>query len=556
MLDELDEAKIDLICGENDPAVALSAPLDPREEEGSKKPTWAGVAGSVKTFATVTLPALVRRPAAQLPRVGKQVRLATHWRKGRPVRPAAVRHRSSHYRNQLPADNDDRPMLGGSGQDEPGAAASPHMDHSPETQDVTTLGEGDLAQQATPAQGVAIATYIADKDVRDTEVDGPTALVTPHAPVFRDDRPVSHLRYRNPALHAPLLRSLWLPRDPLRAVDLGDTVNLHTAFVSSGGGRGVIGSWDDAETSTRGSGDRKAESGAEMPLQAAATSSSTHDVKLSLSAPPSLRRRRSSHGRPVENGDGEDAGTSDSAELQPSGLPAPILVGEPETLSLGVTAAGAASPAPIAPSLPPSPATPLTKVSTHAVHRSPTEEHSSPAGAVSPRMGPLVSPARSTRSFTLSRILSSGSASTTHSPPPPASSSASSPTRIRIPRTRTSRSGSLATVRSTTTAQKGTLRTRRASSAFSGGFVEAAEEGPEAGEAAGEPVVSNAEAIRTELVEEERRSHLAHAQRDAWRKEKEHQEAEARAGGQVPGPGGLWRKVLLWHDEDVLADDT
>lgn len=68
-----------------------------------------------------------------------------------------------------------------------------------------------------------------------------SALITPHAPVVRDDRPVTHLRYDNPALVTPLERTLWLPRDPLLPLDLGDTVDYHgTALVSSEGGRGVI----------------------------------------------------------------------------------------------------------------------------------------------------------------------------------------------------------------------------------------------------------------------------------------------------------------------------
>lgn len=68
-----------------------------------------------------------------------------------------------------------------------------------------------------------------------------STLITPHAPVVRDDRPVTHLKYDNPALVTPLERTLWLPRDPLLPLDLGDTVDYHgTALVSSEGGRGVI----------------------------------------------------------------------------------------------------------------------------------------------------------------------------------------------------------------------------------------------------------------------------------------------------------------------------
>jgi hypothetical protein len=116
--------------------------------------------------------------------------------------------------------------------------------------------------------------------------------------------------------------------------------------------------------------------------------------------------------------------------------------------------------------------------------------------------------------------------------------SATSPTRTRA-RTRTTRSGSLATLRS----NKTSLRARRESSAPI----------PESGEVEEGDPISSTEAMRNELLAEERRSHLVHAQRDELRKQKEREEADARAG---EGKGGLWRKVLLWHDEGILGDDT
>lgn len=73
----------------------------------------------------------------------------------------------------------------------------------------------------------------------------PKRLLTPHPAVLRDDRPVSHLHYDNPAVITPLAKSLWLPANPLIPVDLGDTVEYHgRALVSSEGGRGIVGSWD------------------------------------------------------------------------------------------------------------------------------------------------------------------------------------------------------------------------------------------------------------------------------------------------------------------------
>ncbi|KAG0666664.1 hypothetical protein C6P46_004330 [Rhodotorula mucilaginosa] len=514
LLDELDEAKIDLICGENDPAVALSTPLDPLEEEGEHKTTWAGATRSLKTFALVTLPALVKRPAAQLPRVGKQVRLATHWHKGRPFRPKAVRHRSSHYRKQPASDNDHHPMLEQAGPgtlDQQETAESPQIDSSPEMQNVTTLGESDTAQQPTPAQVASATEFLADKaPTAEKRADEPGRLVTPHPPVLRDDRPVSHLRYRNPAFHAPLLRSLWLPRDPLRAVDLGDTVNLHVAFVSSAGGRGIIGSWEDIERSSGDSG-HDIKTGQTDDSLATVTSSATHDVGGSLS-PPSLRRRRSSQGH-----------QNDDDGLEHAALPPPALVVDP-SLPLGPGAsAGAATSVP----LPASPATPLATGPPPSLQLFSAEESHARASG-SPSTAPLASPTRSTHSTTMSRILSGASSAY----------SATSPTRTRA-RTRTTRSGSLATLRS----NKTSLRARRESSAPI----------PESGEVEEGDPISSTEAMRNELLAEERRSHLVHAQRDELRKQKEREEADARAG---EGKGGLWRKVLLWHDEGILGDDT
>jgi hypothetical protein len=395
--------------------------------------------------------------------------------------------------------------------DQQETAESPQIDSSPEMQNVTTLGESDTAQQPTPAQVASATEFLADKaPTAEKRADEPGRLVTPHPPVLRDDRPVSHLRYRNPAFHAPLLRSLWLPRDPLRAVDLGDTVNLHVAFVSSAGGRGIIGSWEDIERSSGDSG-HDIKTGQTDDSLATVTSSATHDVGGSLS-PPSLRRRRSSQGH-----------QNDDDGLEHAALPPPALVVDP-SLPLGPGAsAGAATSVP----LPASPATPLATGPPPSLQLFSAEESHARASG-SPSTAPLASPTRSTHSTTMSRILSGASSAY----------SATSPTRTRA-RTRTTRSGSLATLRS----NKTSLRARRESSAPI----------PESGEVEEGDPISSTEAMRNELLAEERRSHLVHAQRDELRKQKEREEADARAG---EGKGGLWRKVLLWHDEGILGDDT
>lgn len=81
----------------------------------------------------------------------------------------------------------------------------------------------------------------------------PKTLITPHPPINRDDRPVSHLHYENPSSVAPLARSLWLPRDPLIPLDLDDTIDYRrNALVSSEGGKGIIGSWGEVMGSGEG----------------------------------------------------------------------------------------------------------------------------------------------------------------------------------------------------------------------------------------------------------------------------------------------------------------
>jgi hypothetical protein len=150
LLDELDEAKIDLICGEKrDQRKSLERSRRARPSrlvlsfllkrikwrtqsdrsclESGSKSVWrltgtkAGRSdlrrsdtGRLTTRQRDQRKSLERSRRARPSRLvlsfllkrikwrtlGKQVRLATHWHKGRPFRPKAVRHRSSHYRKQ------------------------------------------------------------------------------------------------------------------------------------------------------------------------------------------------------------------------------------------------------------------------------------------------------------------------------------------------------------------------------------------------------------------------------------------------------------------------
>lgn len=57
-----------------------------------------------------------------------------------------------------------------------------------------------------------------------------TDLVVPHPRLQRDDRPDFSAPYIDPYLVQEVERHLWLPRDPLYAVDLDDTIGLYRQF--------------------------------------------------------------------------------------------------------------------------------------------------------------------------------------------------------------------------------------------------------------------------------------------------------------------------------------
>ncbi|GAA6026880.1 hypothetical protein JCM8097_005929 [Rhodosporidiobolus ruineniae] len=309
LIDELEEAKINIICdaGDTSSFADLSVPLE-EEDRDLHYLTLPELASTIKTFATVTLPALALHPAKKLPRVASPSKLAAHWKarsESAAVAKKRARSRTSSFNTAAAAmaagsaaarprahtspnerrsgETDDwgRPMLetimsreesapgegadGGLGRMSPslsqdrygnwaaasdeghgekhdgGEAARPN----PHAQPVVPSGaDQPLAEEALKPSFVTTAAATLD------EPADPDGLISPHPPIIRDDRPVSHLHYHNPALVAPLSRSLWLPRDPLKPVDLGDTVDYsgRAVLVSSEGGRGVIGSWEEMPT--------------------------------------------------------------------------------------------------------------------------------------------------------------------------------------------------------------------------------------------------------------------------------------------------------------------
>lgn len=71
-------------------------------------------------------------------------------------------------------------------------------------------------------------------------------LVRPHPPVRWDDTPNNTARYNNPFYNQEMDDFLWLPRNPLAPLDLFDTIEWYgPALVSSQGGGGIVGEWDD-----------------------------------------------------------------------------------------------------------------------------------------------------------------------------------------------------------------------------------------------------------------------------------------------------------------------
>ncbi|KAK0547677.1 hypothetical protein OC846_004765 [Tilletia horrida] len=85
-----------------------------------------------------------------------------------------------------------------------------------------------------------------DDEEEDDEEDWP--LVRKHAPVSWDDTPSNTAKYTNPFYHHHLDPFLWLPRDPLAPLNLFDTIEWYgPALVSSQGGAGNVGEWDDEE---------------------------------------------------------------------------------------------------------------------------------------------------------------------------------------------------------------------------------------------------------------------------------------------------------------------
>lgn len=139
--------------------------------------------------------------------------------------------------------DDDRPML----------ALSTSRESTISSHDLHDLGARLSPSRPQPSIAGKLDLVAFSKGETPTSPKPSSAIITPHPPVLRDDRPCTNVRYDNPAQVEELARSLWLPRDPLHPCDLGDTIDYHgRALVSSEGGLGVLGSWDEHLTEDEG----------------------------------------------------------------------------------------------------------------------------------------------------------------------------------------------------------------------------------------------------------------------------------------------------------------
>ncbi|KAK4053145.1 hypothetical protein OIV83_001880 [Microbotryomycetes sp. JL201] len=249
LMDELDEAEIDVVCGEEENmSKELSVPLTEADEDMHRLAPRE-MASTVKDFTLTTLPALTLHPKARLPIVpsprksAKSIKFDGSGQISTVGRPhIQSRTNSGRPRAQSAgSQDDDRPMLQAATSF--GGRLESDSKNSYE-QDLIKQRERKLSKS-----GKLDLYQFSRGEVSDDSDAQPDRIVTVHAPIIRDDRPVTNVRYHNPAQVARLERSLWLPRDPLKPVDLGDTIDYHGhALVSSEGGNGAIGFWEEDES--------------------------------------------------------------------------------------------------------------------------------------------------------------------------------------------------------------------------------------------------------------------------------------------------------------------
>lgn len=317
------------------------------------------------------------------------------------------------------------------------------------------------------------------------------ALITPHALIVRDDRPVSHLKYGNPAEVEPLARGLWLPRDPLVPLDLGDTVDYWgRMLISSEGGKGEIGDWEKEDEAQEGEVEgrgKKATREATVVEQVGAATPAKHDGTERILVASEVAARSEVEGG-MRPGIGRRRGTGGSS-LSAGSIRPPFMPRRGTGASTLGRGSVVGSPAPT-----PSP------------------------GLLDPRDSPVrhARPSPPMASFTAEPEPVADDA--TFFPPPPTVRTTSDGSQVGV--VQRPQSGHVRQQRSSSLSL---LPRRGRSPSMQVSIAEA----PEA-EAEEEVFVSQADALRGEVVEEERREHAKRVEREQKERKEERSSWESR----------------------------
>ncbi|SCV71005.1 BQ2448_3767 [Microbotryum intermedium] len=532
LLDEIDEAEIDIVCCEDTRIIEdLSVPLTDFDHNMHNL-SLGEAFGTIKTFTTRTLPALALRPHEKLPIIPSPAKSAEHLR-SRAGSASTVQSRteaSANCRHQHA-----RPSLDDS---VPLTQVETLRTPTPTTADRTITDEFGTKSSPPSARDTFDLKRSSQGD-HDAPTLNPvfvddTKLIAIHPPVTRDDRPVTNVRYDNPAQVAPLERSLWLPSDPLIPIDLGDTIDYYgRALVSSEGGDGLIGTWDAEERLS-------AETAIVTADGQAVTTSGEGNGFLSVLQRSASRASGSTKDRPMLSGHERIRVASDVAlRIEAEGTSTSVVPNE----GLRKSSVGSASGS-MMPSLPRRGESSSSEVSqirivtsSSSIGTSPTEELGQ--GSPEPRQGSSPSMLHSPASYQSSASPATlthgdGQVDDTHltvSPRRPSNLSDSAAFRVRD----RSNSGS----GSRTPGYSSRMRDARSPSvALSGMSIAEEDEGHCV------VVVSQSVALIEEVLEEERREHEDRREKERKRHAQESQDREA----------GWFSKILLKYggDEDEV----
>ncbi|GAA5931546.1 uncharacterized protein JCM15063_001498 [Sporobolomyces koalae] len=568
-MDEIEDAHAKAVCGVIEPDRGLSVPLQTDEElsHGKHRSVLEALA-SIKTFATVTAPSLLLRPTAKLPFVGERFEMQ-HMRRRPASESAAQRSRNrvpsnlSRARASTSPDDQRRPILletimsrASTAQETPAIGS-----HSPAIgSNSPVIGSVSPAPASAPTLPV-IQTSVFSTDTKEpSSLPQNSSLVSPHAPVLRDDRPVSHVHYDNPAAVTPLSRSLWLPRDPLKPVDLGDTVNYNgRALVSSEGGDGLIGSFEAFECLSEEESDEDEELDQDNLQRAQRSNSlappSPHSPTLSRKLSRGTSRASVDHGLTLKGNErirvaadvaqkiaaeggspvvAATSGTSDHLSIISGGIrrrrstqTSIASFALPSPQHSPVLRRSPHEPRPSPPAIPVFTQEPQTDASTLSPPASaPAEQTAFPFPPGSPR---ATSPTRKSRRLTVSSLSPPSSRIGIGSPPLGSSTS-------RRRSTRTNRSNSIApSIQHSITLS----RIDEPGTTIGGGEGEEGEE---------QEVISQAAALRAELLHEEILAHQRHVKQEEKRQEQESKDRHGRSG--------FLSRLLAKSEQAEEADDT